>query len=242
LYLRLKLEDTPVFRELAEHGEAEAEASGAFKDVFREYWPVMLKLAGLVIALNVANYTLLAYLPTYLQGTINMSSGDTDLLVVVGQVAMLVFIPLAGGLSDRVGRKPLWWFSLVGLFVLAIPMFLLMSQGLGWAIVAFTVLGLVYVAQLATISATFPAMFPTHVRFTGFAITYNVATAAFGGTAPFVNEWLIGSTGDNLIPAYYMMAACAVGMIALARVPETAGASIRGRGIPTREPVSAAPR
>jgi MHS family proline/betaine transporter-like MFS transporter len=238
LYLRLKLEDTPVFRELAEHGETEADASGAFKDVFREYWPVMLKLAGLVIALNVANYTLLAYLPTYLQGTINMSSGDTDLLVVVGQVAMLVFIPLAGGLSDRVGRKPLWWFSLIGLFVLAIPMFLLMSQGLGWAIVGFTVLGLVYVAQLATISATFPAMFPTHVRFTGFAITYNVATAAFGGTAPFVNEWLIGSTGDNLVPAYYMMAACAVGMIALARVPETAGASIRGRGIPTREPVS----
>ena len=242
LYLRLKLEDTPVFRELAEHGETEAEASSAFKDVFREYWPVMLKLAGLVIALNVANYTLLAYLPTYLQGTINMSSGDTDLLVVVGQVAMLVFIPLAGGLSDRIGRKPLWWFSLIGLFVLAIPMFLLMSQGTGWAIVAFTVLGLVYVAQLATISATFPAMFPTHVRFTGFAITYNVATAAFGGTAPFVNEWLIGSTGDNLIPAYYMMAACAVGMLALARVPETAGASIRGRGIPTREPVGATPR
>ena len=75
-------------------------------------------------------------------------------------------------------------------------------------------------------------MFPTHVRFTGFAITYNVATAAFGGTAPFVNEWLIGSTGDNLVPAYYMMAACAVGMIALVSVPETARASCRGRGVP----------
>lgn len=232
LYLRMKLEDTPVFRELAEEGGAESQASAAFADVFREYWPVMLRLAGLVIALNVVNYTLLTYMPTYLQGTVDMSSADTDLLVVVGQVAMLVFIPLAGGLSDRIGRKPLWWFSLIGLFVLAIPMFLLMSQGVGWAIVGFTVLGLVYVAQLATISATFPAMFPTHVRFTGFAITYNVATAAFGGTAPFVNEALVEATGDTLVPAYSMMVACLVGMVALVRVPETAGASIRGRGIP----------
>ena len=67
-------------------------------------------------------------------------------------------------------------------------------------------LGLLYVPQLATISATFPAMFPTHVRYAGFAIAYNVSTSLFGGTAPAVNDWLIGRTGDNLVPAYYMMA------------------------------------
>ena len=52
-------------------------------------------------------------------------------------------------------------------------------------------LGLLYVPQLATISATFPAMFPTHVRFAGIAIAYNVPTSLFGGTAPAANEWLI---------------------------------------------------
>ena len=75
-------------------------------------------------------------------------------------------------------------------------------------------------------------MFPTHVRYAGFAIAYNVATAAFGGTAPAVNNALIGATGNRLMPAYYMMGACVVGAVALLFVRETAGASLRGRVTP----------
>jgi MHS family proline/betaine transporter-like MFS transporter len=86
-------------------------------------------------------------------------------------------------------------------------------------------------------------MFPTHVRYAGLAIAYNLSTSLFGGTAPVVNSWLIGATGNNIVPAYYMMASCVVGAIALYFVPETARASIRGRAIPgveTRpEPVAA---
>nr|MBA2418324.1 MFS transporter [Nocardioidaceae bacterium] len=98
--------------------------------------------------------------------------------------------------------------------------------------IGFAVLGLLYVPQLATISATFPAMFPTHVRFAGLAIAYNVSTSLFGGTAPLVNDWLIGETGNNLVPAFYMMGACVVGAVALLFVTETAGCSLRGRGVP----------
>ena len=90
-------------------------------------------------------------------------------------------------------------------------------------------LGLLYVPQLATISATFPAMFPTHVRYAGFAIAYNVSTSLFGGTAPAVNEGLIEQTGDKLVPAYYMMAACVIGAIALFTMVETKGCSIAAR-------------
>jgi MHS family proline/betaine transporter-like MFS transporter len=98
-----------------------------------------------------------------------------------------------------------------------------MGTGLEGAIAAFLLLGLLYVPQLATISATFPAMFPTRVRFAGFAIAYNVATSLFGGTAPVLNSWLITKTGDLRMPAYYMMASCLVGMAALWFVTETAG-------------------
>jgi len=231
LYLRTKLEDTPVFRELEEAGLTEHETKTEFKDLFH-HWRPMVKLAGLVIALNVVNYTLLAYMPTYLQEQLSLSSQAALTLIIIGQLVMMVFIPFFGGLSDRVGRKPMWWFSLIGLFVLAVPMYLLMAQSFVFALIAFAVLGLFYLPQLSTISATFPAMFPTHVRYAGFAIAYNVATSLFGGTAPAVNEALIGATGNSLIPAYYMMASCVVGMVALAFVPETARTSIRGRGIP----------
>ena len=171
-------------------------------------------------------------MPSYLQTEIGLSDNAALVLIIIGQLVMMVLLPFSGALSDRYGRKPLWWVSLVGLFVLAIPMYKLMAAGFAQAIIAFIVLGLLYIPQLSTISATFPAMFPTHVRYAGFAIAYNISTSLFGGTAPAVNQALINATGDKLVPAYYMMAACVVGAIALVGVPETRGCSIRGRGIP----------
>lgn len=234
LYLRTKIEDTPVFTELSESGAQEKEEhyGSEFKDLWRDYKRPLFALGGLVVALNVTNYTLLAYMPTYLEQKIDMSSSASLTLIIIGQLAMMVVIPFSGRLSDRLGRKPMWWVSLGGLFVMAVPMYLLMAQGFVPALIGFAVLGLLYVLQLSTISATFPAMFPTHVRFAGFAIAYNVSTALFGGTAPAVNQKLITWTGSELMPAFYMMAACVVGALALRFVPETARASIRGTGVP----------
>lgn len=228
-YLRSKLEDTPVFQEQ----EAQNAASGAgahrsvWKELFSHYKKAMLIMSGLVIALNVVNYTLLTYMPTYLEHSVGIDPTIVLVVMFVGQFGMMLLVPFFGGLSDRVRRKPMWIFSLVGLFVFAIPLYMLMGQGLGWAIVAFILLGLLYIPQLATISATFPAFFPTHVRYAGFAITYNVATALFGGTAPMVNEALIESTGFILWPAVYMMIACVVGLIAALAMKDTTGVSIR---------------
>jgi len=245
LYLRTKLEDTPVFRECAAEGKIDEKATTHFKDLMK-YWQPLLLLMGLVVTLNIVNYTLLAYMPTYLEGEIGLSTTSSLFLIIIGQVAMMVLLPFSGAWSDKVGRKTLWWISIIGLFVMAIPMFKLMSQGFLGAVIAFAVLGLLYVPQLSTISAMFPAMFPTHVRYAGFAIAYNISTSLFGGTAPAVNQGLIDSSGDKLFPAYYMMAACVVGAIALFFVPETRACSIRGRGIPgvdtkpQMEPVSVA--
>lgn len=232
IYLRSKLEDTPIFRELEETGEKEERTTSQFKDLISQYWGPILRLGGVVVALNVVNYTLLTYMPTYLEQAIGLSSNMSLLVPIIGMLAMMVFLPIAGSMSDRVGRKPLWWFSLIGLFIAGVPMFMLMGTNAAGALVGFAVLGLLYVPQLATISATFPAMFPTHVRFAGFAIAYNVSTSIFGGTAPAVNDWLVNATGDNLVPAYYMMAACVVGAIAMIKVPETARCPMDGTEIP----------
>ena len=232
LYVRMKLEDTPVFRELEEREQVEGSAKNAVRDLFANFWPTILVLMGLVAALNIANYTLLAYMPTYLTETAGFSSSDADLLVIFGQLAMLVFLPIAGAMSDRIGRKPMWGGSFVGLIVLSIPMFLLISQGFWPAVLGFAVLGIVYVAQLATISATFPAMFPSQVRYGGMAIGYNISTALFGGTALYVNDFLIGAFDSNLMPAIYMMVASVVGLISLKFMVETAGCSLRGTEIP----------
>lgn len=240
LYLRTKMEDTPVFRELQDNDEAETEATGALVDLFKNYWQPILRLFLLVVALNIADYTLLTYMPTYMSGAkpdgLGISATQSDVILLIGQLIMVALIWIAGSTSDRIGRKPMWWFSLIAIFVLSVPCFWLMGQGIIWAIIGFTILGLVFLPQLGTVSATFPAMFPAHVRYAGMAISYNVSTAAFGGTASLVNDHLVDWTGNRYMPAFYMMLAMVIGMIGLIKVPETAGHSIRGRGIPGEDP------
>lgn len=235
LYLRSQVDESPVFAEVEQDNEITGTAWSRFVDLLTNYWRPILIMFGMVIALNVANYTLLAYQPTYFKTTIDMSNSTATTVMLIGQIVMMLCIPFFGAWSDRTGRKPMWWASLIGLFILAVPMYWLMSKGFIWALIGFVVLGLLYIPQLATISATFPAMFPTQVRYAGFAISYNVATAAFGGTAPLVNEAVVDGTGWDLFPAVYMMGACAIGMVALCFLKETAGCSIRGTEIPSKD-------
>ncbi|HEY4547573.1 MAG TPA: MFS transporter, partial [Pedomonas sp.] len=229
MYLRSKIEDTPVFREAAA-GQEHQVSHVSLRTLAARYWRPLLVVAGLVVALNVVNYTLLSYMPTYLQRRIGLTNDQALIVPIIGMLFMMVLLPFAGRLSDRIGRRPLWRISLVGLFVLVVPLYMLMSTGMAGAIIGFALLGLLYVPQLATISATFPAMFPTSVRFAGFAIAYNVSTSLFGGTAPAISSGLISLTGNELMPAFYMMAACLVGMVALRFMPETAGRSLRSTG------------
>lgn len=234
LYLRSRMEDTPIFREIERAGATEPGHMRELADLLRKYAKPLVVMGMLVIALNVVNYTLLSYMPTYLQLRVGLTSEQALYVPIIGMLFMMLLVPVAGALSDRVGRKPLWWISLGGLTLLAIPAYQLMATGVTGAIIGFVILGVLYAPQLATISATFPAMFPTHVRFAGVAIAYNVSTSLFGGTAPALNSWAIGATGNLLMPAYIMMVSCVIGMLALPFLVETAGQSLRGVDTPGR--------
>lgn len=224
MYLRSRIEDTPVFR--AHEAASRIKPSPGVAALTRRHWRPMMVVGGLVVALNVINYTLLSYMPTYLQRRIGLSPDEALAVPLIGMLFMMPFLPFAGGLSDRIGRRAMWYVSLIGLLLLVTPLYMLMGTGLAGACLGFILLGLLYVPQLATISATFPAMFPTSVRFAGFASAYNISTSIFGGTAPAVSSGLITVTGNELMPAYYMMATCLVGLAALHFTPETAGRSL----------------
>jgi MHS family proline/betaine transporter-like MFS transporter len=238
LYLRAKLEDTPVFRELSESGakdEPKAKShSGSLAAIVQHWRPIVICM-GMVVMLNGVDYTLLTYMPEYLRGPLHLTPKSSLLITIIAYGGMLVVVTFVGRLSDRVGRRPLWLASGGAILVLAIPAFLLMGRGWGFAIAAFVTLALLFALQLGTVSATFPALFPTTVRYSGFAISYNLSTSLFGGTAPLLISYLIDKTGNDLTPAFYMMGTCVVGLIAVAFSPETVGISLRG----TEEPASA---
>lgn len=232
LVLRASMAETPVFRECAAVEAITGSAWGRLKDLLTNYTRPLAVMFGLVVALNLIDYTLITYQPTYLQATMGLGERNRTTVVLLGELAMMVCIPLAGAWSDRVGRKPLWRGALLALGALAVPMYWLMGCGFWWALLGFTVLCVLFAVPSATVAATFPAMFPTQVRYAGFALAYNAAVTLFGGTAPVVADTVITTTGWTLFPAAYLVLGALVGLAALRFLPETAGCSLRGTDIP----------
>lgn len=233
LYLRSRMDDTPVFQELESDQEVRQQSiADDYKSLLTTYLKPTLVLFGLVIALNVVEYVFLFYTPTYLQHSLGMSPTGTDMVILIGEVFMAIILPFFGRLSDSVGRRPMWLFSCCALVVFVVPAYMLMATGLTGAIIGFIVIGILFAPQLSTISATFPAMFPTMVRYAGVSLAYNFSTAIFGGTAAPIAQALIDATGSNLMPAFYMMGPCIIGAICAYFLIETKGESLRGTKVP----------
>jgi MFS transporter, MHS family, proline/betaine transporter len=226
LYLRSRLEDTPVFRELADLGET---SKVPMRETLR-YWRPILVLMGFVLLLNVTDYGILTYMPTYLKSVLGLGDVAGNVIPMAVMLGMMAVIAPIGALSDRIGRKPIILSSCIGSIVLSIPMVALMqTKNVVAIVVAVAVLGLLLVMLLASITSSLPALFPTHVRYSAFAIGYNITTSAFGGTTPLVVTAVIAATHDDLVPGYYMALAGLVALVPLLKMPETAGHSLRGR-------------
>ncbi|GAA1540068.1 glycine betaine/L-proline transporter ProP [Actinomadura kijaniata] len=240
LYVRSRIEDTPAFRRMESRGET---VRSPLRETLRHHGRMIAMLVAIVLLLNVADYTLLTFMPSYLTETMKMDATTGQLITIGVELAMMAVIVPLGALSDRVGRRPLLLTAAVGFLVLSWPAFALMQTDDTLAVAAgYAVIGGLLVLILAVIGATFPAMFPTRVRYGAFAIGYNVSTALFGGTVAVVVGSLIKVTGSHSVPAYYLMLAAAIALVPILRLPETAGVPIEeaGEKEPARERVPAA--
>jgi MFS transporter, MHS family, proline/betaine transporter len=107
--------------------------------------------------------------------------------------------------------------------VLTVPLF----NALGAAgFVGIVMIQILFGALLTMNDGTLPCflseIFPTKVRYSGFAFTFNSANAIFGGTAPLIATWLISITGNKLAPAWFLVAAAVVALGAMLASRETA--------------------
>lgn len=225
LYLRLRIEDTPEFRKLK---EGRGVSSAPLKDVGRNEAGAMGRVLGLTMLFTVAFYLLLTYLPTYLSKELGMALPTALAVTSVAIAWSAVLVPIAGALSDRVGRKPLLLVSAACFIVFTYPLFMMVTAGsMALLVIAILILMVPLALLYGTAPTTFAELFPTNVRYSGFSVPYNIATAAFGGFAPFIATLLIKSTGDRLSPTFYLIAAAIVGLLTVLTFRETAKQALR---------------
>ncbi|WP_053618691.1 MFS transporter [Nocardiopsis sp. NRRL B-16309] len=247
LYLRLRLEETPVFAQDTEGFGKDAEGhrrKGQFRETILGQWPALLLCVGLVMVFNVNNYMVTAYLPTYLDAELGYSSTLGLVMTLTAMVFMLVAVTFFGRLSDRVGRRPVLLSGCLFSIVLSLPAFWLLQRGSMLAVaLGVLVLAVTLVHFSGSAPASLPALFPTKVRYGALAIGFNVSVALFGGTTPLIAEALVQSTGNLYSPAWLVMIAGAVGLLVVWRMKESAGRPLPGAPhipVPDRDPALSA--
>jgi MFS family permease len=178
--------------------------------------PLVLLGMMLVTMTTVSFYLITAYTPTYGSRILHLSEHSVLLVTLCVGLSNLIWLPIMGGLSDRVGRTPLLILFTSLAMITAYP-------ALSWLTAApsferlLTVelwFSFLYGSYNGAMVVFLTELMPAHVRASGFSLAYSLATAIFGGFTPFIATWLVDQTGNKAIPGAWFSFAAAVGLIA----------------------------
>lgn len=234
LYLRHALEETPAFQQHVdklEQGDREGLQHGpriSFREIATKHWRSLLSCVGLVLATNVTYYMLLTYMPSYLTHNLHYSESHGVLIIIAIMIGMLFVQPVIGWLSDRYGRRPFVFIGSIALLVFALPAFHLITSGvLGLIFAGLLVLAVILNAFTGVMASTLPAMFPTHIRYSALASSFNISIL-IAGVTPTLAAWLVESSNNLMMPAYYLMVVGVIGLITALTMKETANMPLKG--------------
>lgn len=219
LYMRLRLDESPAFKAMASEPAPE---HSPLKETLRLHGATIACLGAFISATALPFYMFTTYLTTYMQ----VVGGATRPTALLASLMALIFAgllcPFIGRYSDHVGRRRTILTAGVALIVAVYPAFTLATSG---ALLP-SALGAMLLAVGAVICGVVTAVllseqFPTRVRYTASAFTYNLAYTLFGGTAPLVATWLIEQTGDRMAPAYYLIVIALIALAGGLALPES---------------------
>ncbi len=224
-YVRRRVEESPVFTELAERKE---ETRMPIVQLFRKH-ALLVIIAALVFAGNnaVGYMTTGGYIQRYAtdpKGPIGLATADVLGAVTLSAVTWLLFTFLSGWISDRIGRRTTyiagWIMQLLGVFLL----FPLVNTGsivmLTLGLVILTVgLGFTYGPQ----AALYAELFPASIRFSGVSISYAIGAILGGAFAPTIAQAIVQATGSTVGVTWYLAGMTALGLLATLLLRDRSG-------------------
>ncbi|MGI9197440.1 MAG: MFS transporter [Candidatus Nanopelagicales bacterium] len=196
-----KMKETESFEQAVEAGKT----GSPVRDLLHNYPGATFLMLALATWSGVTVYTLISWMPSYLETVVGVSNSRADLTsALISAIYIALILPVAI-LGDRHGRKRLMVIAVIGYVVLAIPAILLLGSGavLG-VLLSIAVLATLQTFVDSTTTTEMTQLVPTRVRYTGIALTYSIGMI-IGSFTPALEETLLGTTGNLLIPAFVII-------------------------------------
>jgi metabolite-proton symporter len=244
LYIRLKLVETPAFQKVVDKGEV---AKLPLAQVFKSSWWQLILGTFIMLATYVLFYLMTTFTLTY--GTTASNAADAAanaeaagkpfnaeafvpglgytrneflIMLIVGVVFFGIFTLVSGPLAEKYGRRNMLSLTTIGIIIfgaLFVPLFGAGQVGvMALLIIGFILMGLTF----GPMGAQLPELFPTNVRYTGSAISYNVASILGAAVAPFIAVALWqAANGSTWLVGLYLSLSAVVTLIALRLSKET---------------------
>ena len=179
-------------------------------------WPLILVGTLMVTMTTVSFYMITAYTPTFGSAVLHLTTGDSLIVTLCVGASNLMWLPISGALSDRIGRRPLLVGCTLLMIATAYPAMLwLVDEPTFWKLLAVELwFSFLYGSYNGAMVVFLTEIMPVEVRTTGFSFAYSLAAALFGGFTPAISTYLIQTTGNRAVPGLWLSFAAVCGLLA----------------------------
>jgi MHS family shikimate/dehydroshikimate transporter-like MFS transporter len=227
LYIRMQLEETPVFRDVKAKQEV---AKLPLVEVLTRHRRAFFTAVGL--KLSEISYATIAgvFAISYVTGTLALPRSLILNAILLSAAAAFVAIPLFGWLSDRIGRKTMFYASSLFAMGFAFPLFWLLDTKDPLTI-TLTIVAAITFGQMIGFGVGAPwysELFAARLRYSGASLGFQIGAAISGGLTPFAAASFMAWTGGATWPiSVYLIVLAVITFIAATAAPETAGKALR---------------
>lgn len=214
-WIRKGIDETPDFKNLKESGEV---VKVPLFETLKTHWREVLIAIGAKVVETAPFYIFGTFVISYATTQLDFTYVEALIAVMVATVVTTLLIPIMGSLSDKIGRKKMYIYGVLAMFIYAFPYFLLLHQGTFITLLISTVIGLgvIWAPITAVLGTMFSEIFDAKVRYTGITLGYQIGAALAGGTAPLVATALLLEFNNSWIPiALYIMLTAIISLISV---------------------------